>query len=97
MLGKKSGKGFYLYPDEGKKGKKDKGPRQLNPEALAIVKKHTDGKEAKLSNVRNLSHPLASHVRTPLHPALSPHLRPGSSPSPAPLRRRSRTGWCPAS
>jgi len=40
MMGRKSGKGFYLYPqDSGKKSVK-----QINPEALEILKKFTKTK-----------------------------------------------------
>lgn len=34
MLGRKAGKGFYLYPKNGKKG----AAKQLNPEAIALIK-----------------------------------------------------------
>lgn len=34
--GRKAGKGFFLYP-----GGKQKGPRQVNPKALEIIKKYT--------------------------------------------------------
>lgn len=37
LLGRKSGKGFYLYP-KGKKG--SKGSKELNPEAVALIKTH---------------------------------------------------------
>jgi len=45
MLGRKTGKGFYTYPSG---GKKDKGPRTLNPEAMELIKKFVKG-ESKLS------------------------------------------------
>lgn len=34
LLGRKAGKGFYLYPKDAKKG----APKQLNPEVLALLK-----------------------------------------------------------
>ena len=40
ILGKKAGKGFYLYD---KSGKKDKGEKQLNPDAQTIIKKYQKG------------------------------------------------------
>jgi enoyl-CoA hydratase/long-chain 3-hydroxyacyl-CoA dehydrogenase len=45
MLGRKTGKGFYTYPAG---GKKEKGPRTLNPEAMELIKKFIKG-ESKLS------------------------------------------------
>jgi enoyl-CoA hydratase / long-chain 3-hydroxyacyl-CoA dehydrogenase len=51
LLGRKSGKGFFLYPP---KGKKEKGPKQLNPDAVAIVNKHVKQK-LKLSKVGGFS------------------------------------------
>ncbi len=49
LLGRKSGKGFYLYP-KGKKGAK--GGKELNPEAVALIKMHqkADGGGAQLAN-----------------------------------------------
>ena len=47
-MGRKTNKGFFLYPTDKKKAK---GPRQLNPEAEAIVKNFAKG-ETKLSTVR---------------------------------------------
>lgn len=48
-LGRKAGKGFYLYPKDAKKGAK----RELNPEMLALLKEHLTAKgvtsEAKIS------------------------------------------------
>lgn len=42
LLGRKSGKGFYLY------SKDKKGAKQLNPEASALIKTHQrEGAEAK--------------------------------------------------
>ena len=38
LLGRKTGKGFYLYPKDAKKGAK----KQLNPEVLALVKQLVD-------------------------------------------------------
>jgi len=35
FLGKKTGKGFFVHPPE---GQKQKGPRQLNPEAVELIK-----------------------------------------------------------
>ncbi|CAE7424617.1 HADHA [Symbiodinium microadriaticum] len=43
-LGRKSGKGFYLYPQNA--GKKDK--KQLNPEMLAILKEYVPGANSKI-------------------------------------------------
>lgn len=37
LLGRKTGKGFYLYP-KGKKG--SKGGKELNPEAVSLIKTH---------------------------------------------------------
>ena len=34
ILGRKSGKGFYLYPKDAKKG----APKQLNPEMVKLIK-----------------------------------------------------------
>ncbi len=34
FLGRKAGKGFYLYPKDAKKG----APKQLNPEVVALLK-----------------------------------------------------------
>lgn len=39
FLGRKSGKGFYLYPKE-KKGSKKGGDRELNPGATTLIKSH---------------------------------------------------------
>ena len=49
LLGRKSGKGFYLYP-KGKKG--GKGGKELNPEAVSLIKAHlkADGKGSSLPN-----------------------------------------------
>eukprot|EP00904_Undaria_pinnatifida_P013727 jgi/Undpi1/9485/HiC_scaffold_27.g11941.m1 len=49
LLGRKSGKGFYLYP-KGKKGAK--GGKELNPEAVSLIKAHqkADGKGSSLPN-----------------------------------------------
>lgn len=48
LLGRKSGKGFYLYP-KGKKG--SKGGKELNPEAVSIIKPHqkADGAGASMA------------------------------------------------
>jgi len=47
-LGKKTGKGFYLYPKDAKKG----AAKQLNPEMLAMLKQvRLEGHGAKVSNV----------------------------------------------
>lgn len=48
LLGRKSGKGFYLYP-KGKKG--GKGGKELNPEAVSLIKAHQkpDGAGATLA------------------------------------------------
>lgn len=47
LLGRKSGKGFYLYP-KGKKGAK--GGKELNPEAVSLIKPHlkADGNGSSL-------------------------------------------------
>lgn len=42
MLGKKSGKGFFLHETDAK-GRPKKGPRVLNPEALAMIKPMVKG------------------------------------------------------
>lgn len=87
FLGKKSGKGFYLHAPA---GKKEKGPRQVNPEALAIIKKHVK-RELKLSTVGGLQHdmlllpPATDYHDTDLSLCLGCR------------RRRSRTAWCLAS
>lgn len=49
LLGRKSGKGFYLYP-KGKKG--NKGGKELNPEAVSLIKAHqaAGGAGASLAN-----------------------------------------------
>lgn len=49
LLGRKSGKGFYLYP-KGSKG--SKGGKQINPEALELIKAHQgpDGKGNSLAD-----------------------------------------------
>ena len=47
MLGRKTGKGFYLYPKE-TKGKKSK-TKQLNPEAVALVNSITGGVKKEIS------------------------------------------------
>lgn len=49
LLGRKSGKGFYLYP-KGKKG--GKGGKELNLEAVSLIKAHQkpDGPGASLAN-----------------------------------------------
>ncbi|CAM9826360.1 unnamed protein product [Ectocarpus fasciculatus] len=49
LLGRKSGKGFYLYP-KGKKG--NKGGKELNPEAVSLIKAHqaAGGAGAPLAN-----------------------------------------------
>ena len=39
MLGRKTGKGFYLYPKDAKKGAK----KELNPEALALIRELNQG------------------------------------------------------
>lgn len=48
LLGRKTGKGFYLYP-KGKKGAK--GGKELNPEAVSLIKAHQkpDGEGASLA------------------------------------------------
>lgn len=48
LLGRKSGKGFYLYP-QGKKGAK--AGKELNPEAVDLIKTHqkADGNGGSLS------------------------------------------------
>jgi hypothetical protein len=45
MLGRKTGKGFYLYPKDAKKGAK----KQVNPEFLAIMKGINGGKVVEVS------------------------------------------------
>jgi enoyl-CoA hydratase / long-chain 3-hydroxyacyl-CoA dehydrogenase len=45
MLGRKSGKGFYLYPKNAKKSDK----KQLNPEALNLIKSVTSGATSDIS------------------------------------------------
>ena len=40
MLGRKTGKGFYLYPKDAKKG----APKQLNPEMIQALKEYRDAK-----------------------------------------------------
>lgn len=49
LLGRKSGKGFYLYP-KGKKGAKR--GKELNPEAVSLIKTHqkSDGAGASLAD-----------------------------------------------
>eukprot|EP00752_Nemacystus_decipiens_P013276 g11763.t1 len=49
LLGRKTGKGFYLYP-KGKKG--SKGGKELNPEAVSLIKPHQqpDGPGGSLAN-----------------------------------------------
>ncbi len=44
-LGRKVGKGFYLYPKDAKKG----APKQLNPEVVAMLKKEFGDKPSTLS------------------------------------------------
>ncbi|TFJ84159.1 hypothetical protein NSK_004631 [Nannochloropsis salina CCMP1776] len=46
LLGRKAGKGFYTYPAG---GKKEKGPKTLNPEATSLVQKYVKG-ESKLTD-----------------------------------------------
>lgn len=50
MLGRKTGKGFYLYP-KGKKGSKGSGKKELNPEAVALMKTHQGGGEGNGSSM----------------------------------------------
>ena len=45
MLGRKTGKGFYLYPKDAKKGAK----KELNPEALALIREQNQGAKAEVS------------------------------------------------
>ena len=45
MLGRKAGKGFYLYPKDAKKGAK----KELNPEALALIREQNQGAKADVS------------------------------------------------
>jgi enoyl-CoA hydratase/long-chain 3-hydroxyacyl-CoA dehydrogenase len=45
MSGRKSGKGFYLYPKDAKKG----AAKQLNPEMLSMLKEITQSKGEKIS------------------------------------------------
>lgn len=45
MLGRKAGKGFYLYPKDAKKGAK----KELNPEALALIREQNHGAKADIS------------------------------------------------
>lgn len=48
LLGRKSGKGFYLYPKDAKKG----APKQLNPEVMALLKSLQESEGwAKSSNL----------------------------------------------
>ena len=52
MLGRKSGKGFYLYPaSDGRKGSKSsKGAKkELNPEALALIAELNGGAKSSIS------------------------------------------------
>jgi 3-hydroxyacyl-CoA dehydrogenase len=44
LLGRKAGKGFYLYPKETKKGAK-----QINPEFLSVLKEINGGKTVDVS------------------------------------------------
>lgn len=45
MLGRKAGKGFYLYPKDAKK----KAAKQVNPEALALIREINGGVKAAVS------------------------------------------------
>lgn len=49
LLGRKTGKGFYLYP---KDSKGSKGSKAINPEALELIKAHKseDGKGESLAD-----------------------------------------------
>jgi len=40
MLGRKTGRGYYLYEEEGKKGGKKGGEKRVNPAAVELVKLH---------------------------------------------------------
>jgi enoyl-CoA hydratase / long-chain 3-hydroxyacyl-CoA dehydrogenase len=45
ILGRKSGKGFYLYPSDAKKG----APKQFNPEVQELIKSFNPGPPATIS------------------------------------------------
>lgn len=47
FLGRKSGKGFYLYPKDAKKGAK----KQLNPEVVSFLKDYLEKKGVKKSDI----------------------------------------------
>jgi enoyl-CoA hydratase/long-chain 3-hydroxyacyl-CoA dehydrogenase len=50
LLGRKSGKGFYLYPADAKKGAK----KQVNPEALSIINEARQGAQAENVSVEDI-------------------------------------------
>ena len=54
FLGRKSGKGFYLYPKDAKKG----APKQINPEVAAVLKQIV--KEDKKVSTEDIQHRIIS-------------------------------------
>lgn len=66
LLGRKSGKGFYLYP-KGKKG--GKGGKELNPEAVSLIKEHQkpDGSGESLAKDVIQDRMMCRYAYTPIH------------------------------
>jgi 3-hydroxyacyl-CoA dehydrogenase/enoyl-CoA hydratase/3-hydroxybutyryl-CoA epimerase len=58
LLGKKSGKGFFIYGGARKKGKKGAKAPEVNPEMRQIVKKHQTRTATRLSDEEMVHRPL---------------------------------------
>lgn len=50
MLGRKTGRGFYLYEPKSPKSKDSGGPRPINPDAIEILKRYRSATPANLSD-----------------------------------------------